>query len=78
MLVLPHSFSHGRLDTILHVQRKVVELWAYWSQSVCRGPQGLRYSPGHLFWMAHTFWPSSRCHLQCGSFQTWCSHYHDP
>ena len=40
MLVLPHSFCHGRLDTILHIQTKVVELWAYWSQSVCHGPQG--------------------------------------
>jgi hypothetical protein len=35
-----HSFSHGRLDTILHVQTKVVELWVYWSQSVCRGSEG--------------------------------------
>ena len=40
MLVLTHSFSHGRLDTISHhvqtkhvVQTKVVELWAYISQS---------------------------------------------
>jgi len=36
----PTFVSHGRFDTISHVQTKVVELWAYWFQLVCRGPQG--------------------------------------
>jgi hypothetical protein len=53
LLALPRSFSHGRLDTILHVQTKVVESWAYWSQSVWRGPQGQTFKVLNTFF----WWP---------------------
>jgi hypothetical protein len=51
LLVFAYSFCHGRLDIIIHAQTEVVELWAYWSQSVCRGPQGQAFRVlGTFFW----------------------------
>lgn len=53
MLVIPYPIRHGWSDTILYVQRKTADVWAYWSRSFCRGPQGETLGIlGTLFWYA--------------------------